>query len=92
MNDRPQSNRDKLFIWSSHAPIDFACNLGSAIANYDSVEHGDRIINAAIENFGKVDIVVNNAGILRDRSFLKMTDDDLNKVMSVHFQGDPILN
>src|SRR3954462_9076179 len=39
---------------------------GSAVANYDSVEDGDKIIKTAIDAFGRVDVVVNNAGILRD--------------------------
>jgi len=63
---------------------------GEAIANYDSVAEWDsanKIINAAIENFGKVDILINNAGILRDKSFIKMELDDYRKVMSVHLDG-----
>ena len=45
---------------------------GTAVANYDSVEFGDRIVATAIEAFGRVDVVVNNAGILRDKSFHKV--------------------
>jgi NAD(P)-dependent dehydrogenase (short-subunit alcohol dehydrogenase family) len=48
---------------------------GKAVANYDSVatpEGGAGIIQAAVDNFGKVDIVINNAGILRDKSFAKL--------------------
>lgn len=42
------------------------------MANYDSVLFGDKIIETAVKNFGKVDVVINNAGILRDISMAKM--------------------
>jgi 3-hydroxyacyl-CoA dehydrogenase/3a,7a,12a-trihydroxy-5b-cholest-24-enoyl-CoA hydratase len=60
---------------------------GEAAANYDSVLDGGKIVKAAIDAFGRLDIVINNAGILRDVSFHKMTDDDWNKVFAVHVQG-----
>ena len=63
---------------------------GTAVANYDSVstpEGGEGIINSALENFGQVDIVVNNAGILRDRSFAKLTPEELEIVIDVHLKG-----
>ncbi len=63
---------------------------GEAIANYDSVAKWDsanNIINTAIENYGKIDILINNAGILRDKSFVKMELDDYRKVISVHLDG-----
>jgi NAD(P)-dependent dehydrogenase (short-subunit alcohol dehydrogenase family) len=63
---------------------------GTAVANYDSVstpEGGEDIINSALENFGQVDIVVNNAGILRDRSFAKLTPEELEIVIDVHLKG-----
>jgi len=49
---------------------------GEAVANYDNVatmEGGENIVKTAVDAFGKVDILINNAGILRDKSFLKMT-------------------
>ena len=63
---------------------------GNAVANYDSVatkEGGQNIVDTALETFGGLDAVVNNAGILRDKSFLKMTEDDLNLVLDVHLKG-----
>jgi len=63
---------------------------GKAVANYDSVaspEGGEAICKAAVDNFGKVDIVVNNAGILRDKSFLKMELEDFFRVIAVHLDG-----
>ena len=42
---------------------------GIAVANFDSVEFGDKIVKTALDNYGKVDVVINNAGILRDVSF-----------------------
>ena len=60
---------------------------GQAVANYDSVEFGDKIIKIAIDAFGRVDIVINNAGILRDISFQKMKDIDWNLIFKVHVYG-----
>jgi NAD(P)-dependent dehydrogenase (short-subunit alcohol dehydrogenase family)/putative sterol carrier protein/acyl dehydratase len=60
---------------------------GEAVANYDSVEDGDKIVKTAIEAFGKIDIIINNAGILRDVSFPKMTQDDWDLVYRVHVLG-----
>jgi NAD(P)-dependent dehydrogenase (short-subunit alcohol dehydrogenase family)/putative sterol carrier protein len=60
---------------------------GKAVANYDSVENGDKIIQTAIDAFGRVDIVINNAGILRDVSFIKMTDQQWDIIQRVHVFG-----
>uniref|UniRef100_A0A8R1DJL4 Peroxisomal multifunctional enzyme type 2 n=1 Tax=Caenorhabditis japonica TaxID=281687 RepID=A0A8R1DJL4_CAEJA len=60
---------------------------GQAVANYDSVEFGEKIVQTAISNFGRVDIVINNAGILRDTSFQKMTDLDWDLIFKVHVKG-----
>lgn len=63
---------------------------GEAVANGDSVATeagGKAIIAAAIETFGQVDVVVNNAGILRDKTFHKMDDSLLTPVIDVHLKG-----
>ncbi len=60
---------------------------GEAVANYDSVEDGDSIVRSAMDSWGRVDIVVNNAGILRDKSFKNMTDADWDIIFRVHNFG-----
>lgn len=60
---------------------------GKAVANYDSVENGDKIIETAIKNFGRIDILLNNAGILRDVSFKNMKDQDWDLINTVHVKG-----
>lgn len=63
---------------------------GRAVANADSVAGWDsarRIVQAAIDNFGRVDCVVNNAGILRDAIFHKMTEAEFDAVIAVHLKG-----
>ena len=60
---------------------------GKAVANYDSVEDGEKIIDTAIKAFGRIDVLINNAGILRDISFKNMKDDDWDLIMKVHVRG-----
>ena len=60
---------------------------GEAVANYDSVEDGDKIVKTAVDAFGRIDILINNAGILRDVSFRKMTQQDWDLVYKVHVLG-----
>src|SRR5437870_5476086 len=60
---------------------------GDAVASHDSVEDGDKIVKTAIDAFGRLDIVINNAGILRDVSFAKMTQQDWDLVYKVHVLG-----
>jgi len=63
---------------------------GDAVASYDSVatrEGAERIVAAAVEAYGTVHGVVNNAGILRDASFAKMTDEEWHLVQQVHLNG-----
>lgn len=63
---------------------------GRAIANHDSVadwEGACAMIKAAVENFGRIDAVVNNAGNLRDMYFHKMGPDDFDAVIAVHLKG-----
>jgi len=60
---------------------------GKAVANYNSVEDGDKIIQTAIDAFGRVDVLINNAGILRDISFKNMKDQDWDLIMKVHVVG-----
>lgn len=63
---------------------------GEATANYDSVadvKSAENIIKTAMDAYGRIDIVINNAGILRDKTFLKMTDDMWDIVIAVHLKG-----
>ncbi|MDH5372456.1 MAG: SDR family NAD(P)-dependent oxidoreductase [Acidimicrobiia bacterium] len=63
---------------------------GEAVANYDSVATpagGAGIVRSAVEAFGTVDVVINNAGILRDSSFAKITPEQVDPVIDVHLKG-----
>ncbi len=60
---------------------------GEAVANYDSVEDGGKIVQTALDTWKRLDIVVNNAGILRDTTFHKMTQEDWDLIYRVHVLG-----
>ncbi len=63
---------------------------GEAVANYDSVASmagGQRIVQTALDSFGRIDIVVNNAGILRDRMIFNMTEEEWDAVINTHLKG-----
>jgi len=63
---------------------------GEAVANYDnvaSIEGGENIVKTALTAFGTVDILINNAGILRDKSFVKMEPEYWQSVLGVHLSG-----
>jgi 3-hydroxy-3-methylglutaryl CoA synthase/NAD(P)-dependent dehydrogenase (short-subunit alcohol dehydrogenase family)/putative sterol carrier protein len=63
---------------------------GQAVANYDNVataEGGENIVRTALDAFNRLDILINNAGILRDKSFLKMEPENWEAVLDVHLNG-----
>lgn len=63
---------------------------GTAIANHDDITDwtaGERLVRSALEAFGDLHVLVNNAGILRDRMIVNMTQDDWDSVIAVHLKG-----
>ena len=63
---------------------------GEAVPNFDSVmtpEGGASVVKTAVDAFGRVDVVINNAGFLRDKSFLKLTWEDLDAIIDVHLKA-----
>src|SRR5260370_19365299 len=63
---------------------------GEVVGNFESVtdvKSAKRIVECALDNFGKLNIVVNNAGILRDRMVFNMSEEDFEAVIAVHLRG-----
>ena len=60
---------------------------GQAAPDKHSVEDGDAVVKSCVDSFGTVHIIINNAGILRDKSFQGMTDQQWDQVMAVHLRG-----
>src|SRR5690606_36303168 len=63
---------------------------GKASANYDSVaeyENAGRMVKQCVDTFGKIDFLVNVAGMLRERMIWNMTEDDFDQVINVHLKG-----
>lgn len=60
---------------------------GVACADYNNVVEGHKIIDTAISNYGRVDVLINNAGILRDKSLANITDEDWDKISDIHLKA-----
>jgi multifunctional beta-oxidation protein len=60
---------------------------GEAVAVKASAEDGDTVVKAAIDNYGRIDVLINNAGILRDKAFVNMDDKLFDSVLAVHLRG-----
>lgn len=65
---------------------------GKVKVNHDSVTEGSKIVESALKEFGSCDILINNAGNLRDKSFAKMTVEDWHSVINVHLNGTFMLS
>ncbi|XP_069481665.1 peroxisomal multifunctional enzyme type 2 [Ambystoma mexicanum] len=72
---------------ADHVVEEIRAKGGKAVANYDSVENGEKVVQTALDAFGKIDILINNAGILRDRSFARISDADWDIIHRVHLRG-----
>ncbi|MCP4722375.1 MAG: SDR family NAD(P)-dependent oxidoreductase, partial [Desulfobacteraceae bacterium] len=77
--------------WTADGVVDEICSYGGqACASHGSVakmKEGQQMVEMALDNFGGLDILINNAGILRDRTFIKMTEEEWDEVIGVHLKG-----
>lgn len=60
---------------------------GKAVSAVSSAEEGDAIVKVALDNFGSVHVLIANAGILRDKSFLALTDAEWDLVIQIHLRA-----
>jgi multifunctional beta-oxidation protein len=67
----------------------FSIAGGSAAPAVCSAEEGDEIVKVALDRFGAVHVLIANAGILRDKSFMGMNEKDWDQVIAVHLRYDP---
>jgi NAD(P)-dependent dehydrogenase (short-subunit alcohol dehydrogenase family) len=75
---------------ADHVVAEIRAAGGEAAASYDTVatrEGADGIVWTALSRFGRLDVLVNNAGILRDRTLLNLSEDDFDRVIGVHLRG-----
>lgn len=70
-----------------HVVWEIRKNGGKAIGNKASAEDGDAVVKATIDAYGRIDILINNAGILRDKAFNNMEDKMWDQVIAVHLRG-----
>lgn len=76
---------------SSHVLADEVVSLilkagGTAIASYDSAENGEKIIKTALDHFGRIDVLINNAGVIRDNSMVKISEEDWDTIIKFHLK------
>ena len=83
INDIDQSTVDAAVA----SIVDAGGQAAGVAAAVGSTETAKALVAAAVENFGRLDILVTNAGVLRDKSLLKMTDEDFDLVINVHLRG-----
>jgi NAD(P)-dependent dehydrogenase (short-subunit alcohol dehydrogenase family) len=89
INARSKSTKPGLMV-ADEVVQEIESKGGTAAANYDSVsdkEGAQRLINTAVEKFGKIDVLVNNAGIIKDRMIWNMSDEEWDDVIQTHLYG-----